>query len=213
MENQRVINFIDEHKNHSSAVQGGRMNLTSHESVHAALKNRASCYSSRGTTHGVDDNLVSWALNETGMVDVSFLCPSNENTKQIAIVKQQERNRVLELGVLEEVLQIHGVAPARKVEGVIRLIYKNVNGISNKLSNNDKVEKAKEIINDLEVDIVAYNKHQLNMQDRHNVNGFSQLFKGGEVAIQSVVAHTMSTNFLERYKKEGQALCLRPSSP
>jgi hypothetical protein len=38
-----------------------------------------------------------------------------------------------------------------------------VNGISNKLSNNDKVEKAKEIINDLEVDIVAYNKHRLNI--------------------------------------------------
>jgi hypothetical protein len=64
-----------------------------------------------------------------------------------------------------------------------------VNGISNKLSNNDKVEKAKEIINDLEVDIVAYNKHQLDMQDQHNVSGFSQLFQGGEATIQSVVAH------------------------
>jgi hypothetical protein len=46
---------------------------------------------------------------------------------------------------------------------VIWLIYQNVNGISNKLSNNDKVEKAKKIINKLEVDIVAYNKHHLNM--------------------------------------------------
>jgi hypothetical protein len=47
------------------------------------------------------------------------------------------------------------VAPASKPEGVIRLFYKNVNGISNKLSNNDKVEKAKEIIDKLEVNIVA----------------------------------------------------------
>jgi hypothetical protein len=84
MENQRVINLIDEHRNHSSAVQGGRLNITSHESVLAALKNRASCYSDRGTTRGVDDNLVSWALDETGTVDASFLCPSNENTKRIA---------------------------------------------------------------------------------------------------------------------------------
>ncbi len=141
------------------------MNITNHESVLAALKNWASHYSNRGTTRGVDDNLVSWALEETGMVDASFLCNSNENTKQIALIKQQERNRVLELGIQEEVLQIHGVAPASKAEGVIWLIYENVNNISNKLSKNDKVEKAKKIIDDLEVDIVVYNKHQLNMQD------------------------------------------------
>ncbi len=82
-----------------------------------------------------------------------------------------------------------------KAEGVICLIYKNVNGINNRLSNNDKVEIAKEIIDNLEMDIVAYNEHRLNMQDRHNVNGFSQLFKGGEGAIHSVVAHNVHENF------------------
>ncbi len=65
------------------------------------------------------------------------------------------------LGVPEEEFRIHGVAPASKLEGVIRLIYENVNGISNKLSNNEKVENAKKIHNELEVDIVAYNEHRL----------------------------------------------------
>ena len=78
---------------------------------------------------------------------------------------------------------------------MIRLIYENVNGISNNLCNNDKVEKAKGIINDLEVDIVAYNEHHLNMQNKYNVNGFSQLFKGGEAAIHLVVAHNVHENF------------------
>jgi hypothetical protein len=32
-----------------------------------------------------------------------------------------------------------------------------------------------------------------------------ELFKGGEAAIQSMVAHNVH-NFLDRYKKEGQAL-------
>ncbi len=82
-----------------------------------------------------------------------------------------------ELGISEEVLKVHGVAPQSKGEGVIRLIYKNVNGLSNKLCNNKKVEKAKEIDDELEVDIVAYNEHWLNMRDRRNVNGFNQLFK------------------------------------
>ncbi len=62
------------------------------------------------------------------------------------------------------------------------------------LSNNDKVEKTKGIINELEADIVVYNEHQLNMQDQQNVNGFNQLFKGGEAAIQSVVAHNVHKN-------------------
>jgi hypothetical protein len=159
------------------------MNTTSHESILSALANRASRYTTRGSICGVKDNLVSWALDETGTVDTSLLCNSNENTKQIALAKQQERNRVMELGVPEEVLRIHGVAPASKPEGVTQLIYENANGISNKMCNNDKVEKAKEIIDDLEADIVAYNEHCLNMQDWQNVNGFSQLFKGGEALI------------------------------
>ncbi len=56
------------------------------------------------------------------------------------------------------------------------------------------MEKAKGIINELEVDIVAYNEHRLNMQDQKNMNGFNQLFKGGEMAIQSVVAHNVHKN-------------------
>jgi hypothetical protein len=67
----------------------------------------------------------------------------------------------MEIGVPEDVLWIH------------RLIYENVNGISNKLSNNDKVEEAKETIDKLEVDIVVYNRHRLNMQDWQNVKGLT----------------------------------------
>jgi hypothetical protein len=114
------------------------MNITSHKSILTALENRASCCSNRGPTRGVDDNLVSWALEETGMVNASILCKCNENIKQIALVEQQEQNRVTELlGVPEKVLQIHGAAPISKVEGVIHLIYENVNVINNRLSNND----------------------------------------------------------------------------
>jgi hypothetical protein len=95
---------------------------------------------------------------------------------------------------LDEVLKVHGVAPASKGEEIIRMIYENVNGISNRLSDNEKVEKAKEIHDELEVDIAAYCKHQLNMKDRHNINGFNQLFKGGEAAVQSVVTHNIHKN-------------------
>jgi hypothetical protein len=48
------------------------MNTTSLESILSALANHASCYTTRGSICGFKDNLVSWALDKTGMVDTSL---------------------------------------------------------------------------------------------------------------------------------------------
>ena len=74
-----MVNLIDEWGVTSSVVMGGRMEITNHESVLGALANRASHYTTRGPTRGVDDSLVLWTLDETGTVDTSFLCNNNEN--------------------------------------------------------------------------------------------------------------------------------------
>ncbi len=125
----------------------------------------------------------------------------------VALVGLQEKGRVEELGILDKVLKVHGVAPISKGEGIIHLIYENANGFSNRLSNNEKVEKAKEIHDKLNVDIVAYCEHWLNMRNRHNINGFNQLFKGGKAAIQSVVAHNTHEN-IGRVQEGGTSLLL-----
>ncbi len=156
----------------------------------AALEDWANQFKQKSKSR--DDHLVlaAWSVDKTGTVDASFMLQSErEINKQLALTEHQERNRVMELGISEEVLQVHGVAPASKGKGVVQLIYENVNDLSNRLSNNEKVEKAKEIHDELEIDIVAYNKHRLNMSHRGNINGFNQLFKGGKVALQSVVSH------------------------
>ena len=194
-EYSRTINLINEFGERSSSVQGGHMEITSHTSVLTALEHRANRYTNRGRLTRVDDSLMAWALDETGTVDTSLLCKKYEQGERLALVKQQEECWVTGLGVPEEVLWVHGVVPGSKPEGVIRLIYENVNGLNNRLSGNEKVEKAKEIHDELEVDLVAYNEHRLNMQDRRNVNGFNQLFKGGEAAVQSVIAHNVHENF------------------
>jgi hypothetical protein len=114
--------------------------------------------------------------------------------ERVALVELQEKVRVEELGISEEVLKVHGVAPATKGEGIIHLIYEIANGFSNRLSDNEKIDKAKEIHNKLNVDIAAYCDHWLNMRNKHSINGFNQLFKGGEAGIQSVVAHNTHEN-------------------
>ncbi len=81
IENQRVINLIDECGHQSRAIQEGRMNATSHESVLAALENWANRYSNRGSTRKADNNLVSWALDETGTINASLLCNNGENNE------------------------------------------------------------------------------------------------------------------------------------
>ena len=99
------------------------------------------------------------------------------------------------------------MTPATKGEGIIRLIYENTNGFSNRLSDNEKINKAKEIHNELNVDIAAYCEHRLNMRNKRDINGFNQLFKGGEAAIQSVVAHNTHEN-IGQVQEGGTSLLL-----
>ena len=55
--------------------------------------------------------------------------------------------------------------------------------------------------------MVAYCEHQLNMRHKKNVNGFNQLFTGGEAAVQSVVAHNVHEN-VGRIQQGGTSMLL-----
>jgi hypothetical protein len=94
-------------------------------------------------------------------------------------------------GVSEEVLQVHMVLPGREEEGITRLLYKNANGIHNRLGGNEKLDKAKNLINELEANIVAYNEHCQSLRHKDNRNGWNQLFRGGESDVRLVVAHNI----------------------
>ena len=56
-------------------------------------------------------------------------------------------------GVRDDLLEIHGVEPRKKPEGCTWLIYENPDGFNNRISGNEKLDKAKEIIDELEADI------------------------------------------------------------
>ncbi len=107
----------------------------------------------------------SWALDKTGTIRTLAI--------EYMEVEQQEKDEVFNIEVPDKVLQVHDHAPPSKAERMLCLIYKNINGICNRLSNNEKLEKARSLHAKLEVDIVAYCEYQLNMRHKANCNGFN----------------------------------------
>ncbi len=190
-----MIELVDERGGTTREERYGSMANASHVSVLRALTERADrLRNNRGKLANADDLFTSWAIGETGMVNASLFHSTKENKEQRSATEQQERRRVREAVVSDNVLRIHGTAPGSKGEGITRLIYENVNGLSNRITDNEKLERAKDLQDELEVDISAYNEHRLNMAHRQNINGFNQLFKGGKAAVRSAVAHNVHEN-------------------
>lgn len=124
-----------------------------------------------------DDVLYDQALDETGTVATATLSDSDDDSVFGNIDIQQQFKEIE--GIKDELLTVHGVAPGRKAEGVSRLVMENANGFNTTISENEKLEKAKEINDELEADIVAYTEHRINSKHKHNRNGLSQMFRGG----------------------------------
>ncbi len=77
------------------------------------------------------------AINEMGTV----AAPSVEDTGEQRRTAEQEVSKEIR-GVSEYLLDVHGLPLGWKGEGVIRVIYKNLNGLQSALSKNEKLDKA-----------------------------------------------------------------------
>ena len=159
------------------------LNTITHTTVLKALEQRATRYRVRGTLAEARTSTHNWGLDETGTIDTAGLLRLQDEI--------QQREEIDIRGVSEEVLQVHGVLPGRKEDGITRVLYENANGIYNRLGRNDKLDKAKDIINELGADVVAYNEHRQNLRHKDNRNGWNQLFRGGEADVCSIVAHNV----------------------
>ena len=176
------------------------MDVTKHQRVLSVLEKRALRYRERGGSlrkQATPDN----SIDETGTVDTSGLLTDSDSDGDSLSVENNNVGKSIEQRELEEIqgeadelLQVHGVAPGRKGEGITRLIYENSHGFNSRIGGNDKLDKAKELIDDLEADLVAYSEHRLNQMHKDNRNGFSQMFKGGEAEIRSVAASARGWN-------------------
>jgi hypothetical protein len=69
------------------------------------------------------------------------------------------------------------VAPSQKAEGIVRLVYENVNGLRAQHGGNQKLSKLKVVLDDLEADIFAFNEHKNNLKHKLNErHGLNHLF-------------------------------------
>ncbi len=94
--------------------------------------------------------------------------------------------------MLEYLLNVHGLPPGRKGEGVTRVIYENLNCLQSALSMNEKLDKAQQVINGPQADMVCFDEHCQNLKHKTNQNGFRQMFNGGETELRAIAAHNVN---------------------
>ena len=130
-------------------------------------------------TRKMDEVLYQEALDETGTVLIGSLTESDNGSVTLRenTVELEEEGTV---DTAEELSIVHGISSGKKPDGVTRMIYENANSFNTRISGNEKVEKAKEVIDKLEADVVCYNEHRVNTKYKENHNGFNQLFLGRE---------------------------------
>ena len=157
----------------------GKLNIVKHKKVLMALEKRALRFQHRQSYEDERDNeLLELLLNDDATVSTACESLSDsdseidvlDNSKQVGLSEEEisikKRN---ELRNVENcLLEVHGKAPGRKGDGVTRLLYENKNVLSNRLCGNKNFEKARQIYNDLEADIVAVNQHRLNLRHEKN---------------------------------------------
>ncbi len=165
--------------------QRGQLNVSQHQSVLTALEQRALWYEeSQSYEELEDEQLLDDAINETGMV----AAPHVEDNSERCRTAEQELSKEIR-GKSEYLLEVHGLPPGWRGEGVTRVIYENLNGLQSTLSKNEKLDNAWLVINDLQADVVCYNEHCQNLKHKTNRNGFCQMFNEGETDLRAIAAH------------------------
>ena len=76
-----------------------------------------------------------------------------------------------------------------------------MDGLQNRIGGNGKLQKMKDLADELEVDVVAINEHQIRIGHKMNRNGLSQMFNGGEAEIRSVMGGIHTRKGALKYNK------------
>lgn len=187
------------------------MNLTKYNNTLYALEMRSLRYRNKDQNKiDMDEVLYNEAIDKTGVVTTENLSDSDVDSEgntqtetQVTILEVEKIS-----GVADKLLEVHGMSPGKKVEGISRLIYENVDGLHTTIPNNDKLEKGKEIIDDLEAYIIAYSEHKMTMWHKLHQHEMSQIFNGRESELISVADNNVHKKGAGRIQQRGTIMLL-----
>ena len=86
---------------------------------------------------------------------------------------------------------------------MVRLLYDNINGLNNRMSGNTKLDRGREMLDELEVDIAAFNEIKINFNHKKNINGLAQLFNGGESEVKVIHGCNVHEGAISRVQEGG----------
>ena len=187
------------------------MSRTKHSKVMSVLEKRALCFCSKGQRQGDQDEvLFNKAIDETGRVlTVDLTDPDNDKTVTgiTAAIATYLKNEEIQ-GVSNKLLNVCSIAPGAESEGVTGLIYENPDGFNTRISGNKiNWKKAKELINELGADVVAYSEHDIYCAQKDNLDGMGQMFNEGEAEVWAQTGHNRHEN-VGRMQQGGTSLLL-----
>ena len=87
-------------------------------------------------------------------------------------------------------------------------MYENVDGLQNRIEGNEKLQKIKDLADELEAGLIAINEHKMRIGHKLNRNGRSQMFNGGETEIRSVMGGNTHEQGGSKVQQEGTGMLL-----
>ncbi len=94
------------------------------------------------------------------------------------------------------------MAPNTKQQGIFCIIGENCNGFNNQIGGNEKIAKALDIKEDLDIDCYMYCEHHINFRHKDNKNDIKQMFQR-MLACRTVLAHNVHKAKCAGRVKEG----------
>ncbi len=101
---------------------------------------------------------------------------TEEEAHNMARCTSNDKNKRVMEAVEEGLLQVHGTAPNMKQQGIFRILGENCNGFNNRIGGNNKIAKAMDIKEDLDIDCLLYCERRLNFRHKDNKNDLKQMF-------------------------------------
>jgi len=161
----------------------GTIKPTNHSTIMEQLRIRAERFRKQGRLRDKD---LAEIIAEIKATDKST---QDEMNKMETSTSADENKRVME-AVSAGLLQVHGIAPNTKQHGIFRILGENCNGFNNRIGGNNKLAKALDIKEDLDIDCLLYCEHRLNFRHKDNKNDLKQMFQR-ELACVAVGAHNV----------------------